>query len=67
MRQFTFKPVDVDKIRIMMSEEVSFIDECRGRLKANGRQYCELTYESLFGGNVAPREQLSADSTSGSM
>lgn len=59
MRHFTFKPVDVDKIRIMMSEEVSFVDECRGRLKANGRQYCELTYESLFGDNVTPREQLS--------
>jgi hypothetical protein len=59
MRQFVFKAVDVGKVRNMMNEEASFLGECRQRLRANERQYYELTYESLFGSSVTPDEKLS--------
>jgi hypothetical protein len=60
MRQFTFKDIDVGKVRIKIKKEALFLAECRRRLRGRRRQYCELAYESIFDNDIATDEKLSA-------
>lgn len=58
MRQATLRALNISKLRSRLTEEGPFIAECRRRLKSSGKQYYELTYESLFGSRITRHEQL---------
>lgn len=58
MCRATLKALNISKLRSRLTEEKPFIAECRRRLESSGKQYYELTYESLFCSCITRHEQL---------